>query len=604
MKTDSWAAVRIRLFGSTARRRAGQVLLAVSSVAAGCAVTWLIWAAMLALWSWLAAPPSLAYQSWQTQWTVAFLRYPWAGYSPQRISVTLGVVAAGLLVSMAGTRWLPTRVRWWVLAAIALGAWNYLRLTGQSRWELYQWINEYPVTARAPTAVSAWSLAMWGTAAVVIASFSLCRGVSRRWWYAGAGAVLAAVIAWTTTVTALHAGDDRQFVDATTAGPAPIASLPAHLGQLRFSIRISGWNAPTLRDPEWRVESAGAGFVTLGDGKVTAYGPDGNERWHYRRTGPGGMQPNSLRVFDDGRTVVIGLGFHSVLIGLDALTGRQLWWSSDHPTIVAFDKPGDAPEYLASTSEDHMQWTRFDTRTGQRMWTKPAPAAECNGAYGGNPTFPAAAFRCATDPLPQLRFTYIEPATGEKRWRLKLLQGTQLPDAPDRGIWPEIRRAGSDGALIETYARSHTADTYISTYVNMTTRLARNLTGPTSSPVFVAQDRSSTSTSEDFLSDGPDGFHLFGPDGMARCGFPRRPGHSLNGSETLAVILGDDIVFGATERRGAGFVELLQTFHRSDCTPADDRSAPTTMEELLSAPGVVLAVHTDKTGTYVDGYRE
>jgi hypothetical protein len=30
----------------------------------------------------------------------------------------------------------------------------------------------------------------------------------------------------------------------------------------------------------------------------------------------------------------------------------------------------------------------------------------------------------------------------------------------------------------------------------------------------------------------------------------------------------------------------------------------TNMESLLEAPGVVLAVHTDKTGTYVDGYRE
>jgi hypothetical protein len=50
------------------------------------------------------------------------------------------------------------------------------------------------------------------------------------------------------------------------------------------------------------------------------------------------------------------------------------------PDHRAFDDSRMAPRYLLSASDDFVQWTRFDTRTGQRMWTKPVPAAaECHG---------------------------------------------------------------------------------------------------------------------------------------------------------------------------------------------------------------------------------
>lgn len=581
------------------------MLLAVSSAAIGCATVWLVWAGALAIWSWRATQPSPGLAAWIYYRSSAVPDVPWARYSSERIAATIWLVAVALLAAMAIARWRRTKTEWGVLAVIAGIVWSGLWINGQHRQAFYHWVNDaYPVTPRLPTAVAAWSLALWGVAAVAVASVAIVRPASPRWRHVGVGVALAAVTACTITAAALRAGDDSKFVDASTASPVPIAPLPARLGQQKFTIRISGWNQPTLRDPPWRVESAGAGFVTAGDEKVTAYGPDGKERWHYRRTGPHGLPASSFRVFDDGRTVVVGLDGNpaSVLVGLDAMTGQQLWWSTDHAALAAFDSPRAAPQYLISASDDSAQWTRFDTRTGQRMWTHPAPAAECHGRYGGAPTLPGAAFRCAADPRPQVRFAEVDPATGDNRWETTLLHDIQVSDAPELTISPRATPAGRDGAVVITDVSP--VGEHISTYVNLTTHHTRDLTELGRTLLWPALTHSQYSTSDVFLADGSDGFRLYGPDGQARCEFAERPMDAFSTQEDLALVLGDEIVFGASEQRGNDRADLLRTFHHSDCTPIATSSTASELTSLLAAPGVVLAVHTDQTGTYIDGYRE
>ncbi|WP_155928115.1 PQQ-binding-like beta-propeller repeat protein [Mycolicibacterium sp. CBMA 234] len=402
-------------------------------------------------------------------------------------------------------------------------------------------------------------------------------------WLVGIGVVIVVVVAGVTTIRAQRGGDDSRFVDATAATPTDVPPSPDRLGQRAFTMRID--DVADRRN--WRVERGGAGFITYSGERVTAYGPDGAERWHYRRAGPGRLVVEDMAVFDQGSTVVLRVGAPSTLVGLDAMTGQQLWSSTDPGLVDAFD-PGDYTRrpspYLLAANKDFSEWARYDTRTGKLMWKVPAPSTECGGWYGGHPSLPGSVYRCVSGGQAEIRFVDVDPASSQIRWKTTLLSGLLYSGHDHDAIRPNVRRAGRNGYVMGVQAES---GDYVGTFVNVATRHVLDIRGL----VFAYETRDD---SADFLATAPGrpyDFTLRGPDGQVRCAFPDFPLTELFTAQ--AVILGAEVVYAKQQ---------LKVFSRNDCASTGS-VATAGAQAIIAAPGVVLVVRTDDSGTYVDGYR-
>ncbi|QPG68570.1 PQQ-binding-like beta-propeller repeat protein [Mycolicibacterium mucogenicum] len=563
------------------------MLVGLSAVCLGVAVGLLVWAAGLSVWSWLVPEPSPGYAAWSESVRQGDNASYWAGMSPKAVASSVCAVAVILVAALVIVRFKRVSRYWgWSVLAAAI-ALAYLLLADSGMRQFFDWMQRLPVTPKLPTAVSSWWLAVSGTVAAALAAPAAARSARGGLWLAGIGLVVAVVVAGAATMSALRAGDDSRFVDATTATQTAVPPSPDRLGQKAFTIRIADDNGPS-RGRNWRVEPGGAGFVTYGKDGVTAYGPDGVERWHYRRSGPRYQTVADVAVFDQGSTVVVMLGGRpAMLIGLDAFTGQQLWWSTDGGVTKAFgylDYNRRSPPYLVGTNKDASEWTRYDTRTGKLLWSIPAPSTECRGWYGGNPSLPGSAYRCVSGDKADIRFVDVDPSTGQIRWKTTLLAGLPYSGHDLNAIRPSISRAGRDGYVMGAYVES-TSD--VGTFVSTADRRVLDFHGQ----VLVYRTRDE---SADFLATGPapaDDFMLRGPDGQARCTFADYPMTDLLNAR--AVILGAEVVFAKRQ---------LKVFNRSDCTATG--TAPTAdAEEIIAASGVVLAVRTEDSGTYVDGYR-
>lgn len=232
--------------------------------------------------------------------------------------------------------------------------------------------------------------------------------------------------------------DARSTLDATTAAAVEMPAAPAKLGQERFRLSL-----PYYRP---QIEVAGAGFVvwtpywSKGDAApdLMAFGASGSPRWHYSRTGPG-EQIARLGVYDAGRVLVVGVvtgdssdgggreGQGTEIVGLDAVTGEQLWTSTDREMWNALDiNEGGSHLSFAVRGEDF--WTGFDARTGQQTWRIPNPAScdenplktlsNLDEPYVVRPadtdTHLVTVVDCSTPERISLRVLVNEPATGEQ----------------------------------------------------------------------------------------------------------------------------------------------------------------------------------------------
>lgn len=119
--------------------------------------------------------------------------------------------------------------------------------------------------------------------------------------------------------------------------------MPADLGERVFSMKVSDRNESDSSDgTDVTVAAAGAGFIAVQDGTLTAYDSAGRPRWHYRRTGPGDLAVQRANVYDGGRTVILLLHADpdrqepAALVALDAMTGEQLWMSTAPSLVAAF----------------------------------------------------------------------------------------------------------------------------------------------------------------------------------------------------------------------------------------------------------------------------
>lgn len=194
---------------------------------------------------------------------------------------------------------------------------------------------------------------------------------------------LAAAVAIGTVVTlaglvAVSVPGEYDAVDATTATRVDIPTQPETLGREQFRLTV-----PYFRP---RIDAAGAGFIVwtpywAKDGAVpvlTAYDNVGAPRWHY---GHGPVQRMTrVRVYDDDSVVVVGFagddkrGRAPEVVGLDAVTGEQLWGSHDLAMWNALDI-AEGASFTSFVERGEESWTGFNARTGEQRWQIPNPAA-------------------------------------------------------------------------------------------------------------------------------------------------------------------------------------------------------------------------------------
>lgn len=422
----------------------------IASFSAAAAIVLLLSAIALAVWSRLdakfgvvgdAAPPS------------GVDEHPWN--SATFLSVSAAVVAALLLIALQRTtrpRTSATPPRWASVGVVAICALVFLAAFSTGALGYFRDVmSEGPVTATLPAAIGAWVLAIAGAVATVFAGFGL------PWWTRRVksalvvGVVVAVVVSGAVAIAAGFAGNDARFIDATTADQADVPPYPTTLGQHRFSVKLPG-ALTTSADPRYEIWPAGAGFVVTHAGAVTAYGVDGQERWHYRRTGPG-KTAMSARVYDRGATVVIAdLGAaparsqptEFLLVGLDATTGHRLWTRRDARLTSAFlGKSGlyDPSPFLIYRTDE--TWTRFDARTGEPMWSVANPRGDCKEqrpADTGNRLTSLLWCERETDGhhVVDQRILAADPQNGEKFWEHTYLPDVSLDDDSwrDYSVYP------------------------------------------------------------------------------------------------------------------------------------------------------------------------
>ncbi|MBU9762348.1 PQQ-binding-like beta-propeller repeat protein [Mycobacterium sp. TNTM28] len=573
------------------------LMRAISAVSLGLALALLISAVGLALTSWLTGQPSPALGAWGD-----FLPPEAASlgaHTPQSIAVALCWLV-GLLLATTVIAWFVGRTHpgtWILPAAVGVMVLLFMTFYADRLGQFVGWMMFYPRTAQLPVMLSAWRLGLIGVVALIIGSFAIPRRAHRGWRVpVVVGILVGLVVSASAANLAVRAGDDRRFVDASIASsPSADLPIPATLGTKRFTLKVSDWtNWDQIEHNGWYVEPIAGGFVTYGNGKVTAYGPDSAERWHYSRSGPGESLVTSLHVFDGGQTVVAGIGsYPSILVGLDAPTGRRLWWSSNKSLVDTYRRVIDhrlppGLTYLVDEDPDALTWTRFDTRTGNRLWTAPAPGSHCPDWGDGFARFLQSAERCPGSDGTDILFAVADPATGTTTWEATVLRGLPYTaeDFKRHRVALYASHAG-DGAAILTVGPDDGERRTV--FANAARRSYEDL----GSPVYPIL---TTDGSDAALTHDNDRATLRSPDGREQCSFNDRPANATGriSPDGMALILDRQVVFGTRD--------ALATFDRNTCAETESVPTPSRAAALMAAPGVNLVVRTDDTGTWVDGY--
>lgn len=583
----------------------------IASFSAGAAIVLLLWTIALAVWSRLDAkfgligdppPPSGVHQ------------HPWN--SATFVSVSAGVIAVLLLIPLQRTqrsRASAAPHRWASLGVVAICALVFLAAfsTGVLDYSANV-MSEGPITAALPAALGAWVLAIAGAVATLFA------GCGLPWWTRRVkpmlvvGVVTGVVVSTAVTVVAGFAGNDARFIDATTADRVDVPSYPTALGQHKFTVKLPNAR-PAYDRPSYEIWPAGAGFIVSYAGAVTAYGADGNERWHYRRTGPA-ESAMSARVYDQGATVVVAdfgaapsrsQRTEFVLVGLDALTGQHLWTRRDSQLTSAFlSESGlyDADPFLVDRTD--ATWTRFDARTGEAMWSVTNPRGDCSeqrAADTGNRL--TSLLWCERESeghrVVDHRILAADPKNGEKLWEYTYLPDISLDDESwrDFSIYPFP--TGSDGIYLEVSANDpqRTTDYYVDPGKELIVPLPADveaLTTPAPAEDFLVRHKRNPPTRDSVLS-------VYGSDGKPRCTTttPVYPSGMLlpdrRQSDVGYVALRDGFVLSDFSRdlgRDPNGPDFLRMFSNTTCQPVSEVPFDAILG-LVSAPGVLLALRQD-----------
>lgn len=466
-------------------------------------------------------------------------------------------------------------------------------------------------------AAAAWTLGTLGAVLALVGVGALAPEQSFRRRSAAVGMAVALVFSTVLTATAFHFGDDNRFVDSITASPISTPPVPSTFGQQRFSVKISDLTNRVAGSRDYRVAVAGAGFVVSHHKQVTAYDSAGHERWHYRRTGPGDVAIWDFHVYDEGKTVIIRLsgdhygGYTWPLVALDAVTGTTLWSATDADLSAAYDSPQGMtdpaiPRFLIARGDNY--WQAYDPRTSKSLWRLTIPST-CSGSAFDFPIVDTAAWvvafrRCRIDETVSVEVRALDPRTGEVTTQQQVVDPI-IPQHGARNFSIHGTAAGTAGVAFTTTMDDPR---------NWPIRLFDAATGAVIDLPDVTQVWTSDDPEGEFLADLPDPVYentpvaLYGPDGRERCRFP---GVSHVGSDdydahlsTTAILNGQIVIahFAYTDK--STFHRALQVFDRASCALVGDIPIEEDSDAcgMLAAPGAVLILRADDTGTYVDGY--
>lgn len=534
-----------------------------------------------------------------------------AEFNPGGYTMTT-LVTAGALVALLALAAVLRRVDRAVPVIAALltviGAGYLLLRTPEFSADVRRALTYFLRSDQLTTAAAAWTMATAGAVLTAAGALSLVVRQPPRWTSTAVGSVVAVVLAIALTVTAFHFGDDSRFVDSTTASPTSTPPVPSTFGQQRFSVQISDQTARDMlagQTSDVQLAVAGTGFVVAHQGRLTAYDSAGHERWHYHRTGPGDIAVSDFRVFDEGRTVILRVG--GPLVALDATTGVTLWSATDADLSAAYDSPrglSGAPGFFIA--RDEHRWVAFDLRTAKPLWSRDTSAA-CGGKSFPGPMIDAASrvveFRwCFADQDLTVDLNVIDPQTGESTLHQQVLNTALPPDWHTGDDDIHTTRAGADGVAFAVYRRQGPPTQKL---LDARSGQIVDLTGSVWSSTdaageFLVDTRTPGSSDADVA--------LYGPQGTPKCRLPESlsPRDDSANFGPLSVWLDKQIVIenlvGVGQRQD--IERRLQLFDRTSCGLVGEVPTAVGSDDyaMLAAPGAVLVLRADDSGTYVDGY--
>lgn len=579
----------------TANRVLG-VLRVLGTVLAGAAAVLLVWAAALGAWARLVAPRSAGEGSW---YVIGLHR--WGEALPNRMALAVVVIAVVLIAAMAYSVWRGHTGR--DLAATPAGgagvaALLFIAYVSQGIPAFYRTaMDNSPVTAALPAGMAAWWLCLGGAALTFLAARAFPRLERDAVKLLAVGAAIAVVIAAVVTVGALRVGDDARFLDATTASATDVPAVPSALGKRTFTVPVPGAFADQ-GVPTYDIGSAGAGFAVFRDGRITAFGADGKERWHYSRTGPNDVGVTGMRVLDNGATVLAFID--GGLVGLDAVTGEQLWVGSDQGLQEAARgrfRLASGP-YIVGWNDERI-WTRYDGRTGRAMWSVPAPHPGCGVVEPVVTTAGVVSTVQCQDG--KVWLSVLDAETGQIGWDTVLTERPIDPALPIEQRYLKLGARPANGVgIFVSLSGSGAPDGAM--YADIVHRTVTPLPAD-------GRPAESYGPGDDFvvwyLTERTTRLTLFGPDGRQRCQVPdgvepvRMNVPSLRSAQPAFVTFPDTLLLADRGARGAG--GSLRSFDAKTC--AQTATVPAeSVEGLVPAPGAVLVLRRDGQTLQIDGY--
>lgn len=516
------------------------------------------------------------------------------------IGWTAVAVAAALSVLLIAARWF----RWipLVVAAVAAAFVAFVYLTSNLVDLVTMLQALLPDSIRSeqvPTAVTAWLLATVGSLAAMFGMAPLRSGRGAMSVPIAVALVVATAGSAVAVWAGLRAGDDDRFVDATRAAEVPVPAVPATLGEQVFSMKVSDRDDfDSSRGTDVSVGAAGAGFVTLHDGTLTAYDAAGAPRWHFRRTGPGEARVTDANVYDQGRTVILRIGGRidrrdaPALVALDAMTGEQLWTSTDTSRVEAFGSGGNSNmwptewswpvRYLVARGED--RWVSFDPRTGAELWDIPRPSI-CEGEVFTSQVVEGTTAillltQCSNEGLFSVAASRLDPRTGAITGSVPVVERV-APVADRRYLDLRFVPAGDEGAVYSVQSGSGEARGHVTAAGKVT-------------PTDIAS--SSVTRNVGVTNDFVAGWTIFDSSGVQRCRIAGEVSEEPNFASSVGW-LGEDLVIAVDAE------PVLRSYDRQTCAPTRAMEQPWgSVHGIGVAPGVFLVMRTDREGTHLDGY--
>jgi hypothetical protein len=580
-----------------ATERIRAVMRSAATVCAGVALGLLACAVALAWWSRLGVPRPFGLDAW----FIAGL-HRWGADLPSRIPLAVTVVAL-LVFAVMVSAWQRGRdgrdLPGIPVVVVALAVLVFFAYFSQGIPAFYRTLTQaYPVTAALSAGVAAWFLCLAGVIAALLATAAFARLSRDSVRLVALGVVVAVIAGAVVTVGALRAGDDNRFVDGSTAAATDVPPLPSALGGRSFGVTVPDAfdaDAPGTiggKPGHYQIVAAGAGFVVYANHRVTAYGADGTERWHYARTGQSDVRAEGISVYDNGATVVVSLG--RALVALDAVTGARLWTSTDSEMLEAVGHSADR-DVPFLVYRDAESWTRFDTRTGNPAWTvsDPNPATCADREIDADTrSWVVSVARCSSSDGVDIRLVALDPTSGVTQWETTVLHAAPPPPGPQGTPVDAIAAAANAVGVFLQFAGvdAPSAPSYANVAQKTVTALPeRGYPQPSPGPgdEFVVSDRELT---------------LFGADGTQRCtvsGTVSGVNNRVPGRGAGLSYLVFPHSFVVADR---GIQPALRTFDTTTC--AESGSVPSTaVEGMVPVPGAVLVLRRDGQNLLIDGYR-